>query len=149
MKLIDVKGAKGTPQTDFIAKAKATVQALKVNDFVLLHVKAPDVPSHDGDVKQKIAVIEKIDQMLGYLLEKVNLEETYLAVTADHRASSVTRDHEGDSVPVAITGSYVRHGDVTEFDGGVCAKGGLNRIRGADLMSILMDLIDKTRKFGA
>jgi len=41
MKLIDVKGATGTPQTDFMAKAKATVQALKTNDFVLLHVKAP------------------------------------------------------------------------------------------------------------
>lgn len=149
MKLVDVKGATGTPQTDFVAKAKAAVQALKTDDFVLLHVKAPDVPSHDGNLKQKIAVIEKIDQMLGYLLEKVDLNETYLAVTADHTTSSVTRNHEGDPVPVAITGPYVRCDDVAEFGERTCAKGGLNRIRGTDLMPILMNLIGKTKKFGA
>ena len=149
MKLVDVNGATGTPQTDFIAKAKATVQTLKTNDLVLLHVKAPDIPSHDGNIKQKIAVIEKIDQMLGYLLEKVDLNETYLAVTADHTTSSLTRNHEGDPVPVAITGPYIRCDDVTEFGERTCAKGGLNRIRGIDLMPILMNLIGKTRKFGA
>ncbi|MBX5328122.1 MAG: 2,3-bisphosphoglycerate-independent phosphoglycerate mutase [Candidatus Bathyarchaeota archaeon] len=149
MKLIDVKGATGTPQTNFVAKAKAAVQALKTYDFVLLHVKAPDVPSHDGNVKQKVSVIEKIDQMLGYLLEKVDLNETYLAVTADHTTSSVTRNHEGDPVPVAITGPHVLCDDVAEFGERTCAKGGLNRIRGIDLMPILMNLIGKTRKFGA
>ncbi|MEM2987614.1 MAG: 2,3-bisphosphoglycerate-independent phosphoglycerate mutase, partial [Candidatus Bathyarchaeia archaeon] len=56
MQLLTVKGATGTPQTDYIAKAKAAVQALKENDLVLLHVKAPDVASHDGNVKQKVEV---------------------------------------------------------------------------------------------
>jgi 2,3-bisphosphoglycerate-independent phosphoglycerate mutase len=41
-----------------MAKAKAAVQALENSDFVLLHVKAPDVASHDGNVKQKVEVIE-------------------------------------------------------------------------------------------
>jgi 2,3-bisphosphoglycerate-independent phosphoglycerate mutase len=149
MKLIDVKGATGTPQTDFMAKAKATVQALKTNDFVLLHVKATDVASHDGNIKQKIELIEKIDSMLGYVLNNIDLGSTYLAVTADHTTSSVTRDHEGDPVPIAITGPYVRRDDVEEYDERTCAKGGLNRIRGMDLMPILMNLIGKTKKFGA
>lgn len=149
MKLIDVKGATGTPQTDFMAKAKATVQALKTNDFVLLHVKATDVASHDGNIKQKIELIEKIGSMLGYALDNISLDETYLAVTADHTTSSVTRDHEGDPVPIAITGPYVRRDDVEEYDERACAKGGLNRIRGMDLMPILMNLIGKTKKFGA
>jgi 2,3-bisphosphoglycerate-independent phosphoglycerate mutase len=149
MKLIDVKGATGTPQTDFMAKARATVQALKTNDFVLLHVKATDVASHDGNIKQKIELIEKIDSMLGYVLNNIDLGSTYLAVTADHTTSSVTRDHEGDPVPIAITGPYVRRDDVEEYDERTCAKGGLNRIRGVDLMPILMNLIGKTKKFGA
>jgi 2,3-bisphosphoglycerate-independent phosphoglycerate mutase len=149
MKLIDVKGATGTPQTDLMAKAKATVQALKTNDFVLLHVKATDVASHDGNIKQKIELIEKIDSMLGYMLNNINLNETYLAVTADHTTSSLTRDHEGDPVPIAITGPYVRRDDVEEYNERTCAKGGLNRIRGVDLMPILMNLIGKTKKFGA
>jgi 2,3-bisphosphoglycerate-independent phosphoglycerate mutase len=149
MKLIDVKGATGTPKTDFMAKAKATVQALKTNDFVLLHIKATDVASHDGNIKQKIELIEKIDGMLGYVLNNIDLSSTYLAVTADHTTSSITRNHEGDPVPIAITGPYVRRDDVEGYDERACAKGGLSRISGMDLMPILMNLIGKTKKFGA
>ncbi|MEM3596612.1 MAG: 2,3-bisphosphoglycerate-independent phosphoglycerate mutase [Candidatus Bathyarchaeia archaeon] len=149
MCLMDVKGATGTVQTDFMAKAKSAVEALKHYDFVLLHVKATDVASHDGNAEQKIAVIEKIDEMLAFILEKANMNTTYLAVTADHTTSILTGRHEGDPVPVAITGPYVRSDHVEEFDERSCAKGGLNRIRGVDLMPILMGLIGKTRQFGA
>jgi len=149
MSLIDVKGATGTPQTDFMAKAKATVQALKSNDFVVLHVKAMDAVSHDGDLKQKIELIEKVDRMVGYILDSADLDTTYVAVTADHTTSCITRDHEGDPVPIAITGSQVRRDDVAEFDEKACAKGGLNRIRGMDLMPILMNFLGKSKKFGA
>jgi len=149
MQLLTVKGATGTPQTDYIAKAKAAVQALEENDFVLLHVKAPDVASHDGNFKQKIEVIERIDRMLSYILNKVDLGETYVALTADHTTSCVTRNHEGDPVPVAIMGPYVRGDDVEEFSERACAKGGLGRIRGKDLMPILMNFIGKVKKFGA
>jgi 2,3-bisphosphoglycerate-independent phosphoglycerate mutase len=132
-----------------MAKAKAAVQASKTNDFVFLHIKATDVPSHDGNVRQKIEMIEKIDQMIGYVLNKTGLNSNYLAVTADHTTSCVTRNHEGDPVPVAITGPYVRRDSVTKFDERSCAEGGLNRLRGADLMPVLMDLLGKTKKFGA
>lgn len=149
MKVIDVKGATGTPQTNYMAKAKATVQALRNSDFVLLHVKATDVASHDGNVKQKTEAIGKIDIMLGYILNHVDLGSTYLAVTADHTTSLITGNHEGDPVPIAITGPYVRCDNVIEYDERSCAKGGLNRIRGIDLMPILMNLLGKAIKFGA
>jgi 2,3-bisphosphoglycerate-independent phosphoglycerate mutase len=149
MKLVNVKGATGTPQTDFMAKAKATVQALESSDFVVLHVKATDAVSHDGDYEQKIRMIEKFDGMMGYMLDNLDLSTTYLAVTTDHTTSCITRNHEGDPVPVAITGPQVRRDGVEEFDERTCSKGGLNRIRGMDLMPILMNLIGKAKKFGA
>jgi 2,3-bisphosphoglycerate-independent phosphoglycerate mutase len=149
MKVVDVKGATGTPQTNYMAKARATVQALKNSDFVLLHIKATDVASHDGKAQQKVEVIEKVDDMLGYLLDRVDLDTTYLAVTADHTTSSATGNHEGDPVPIAITGPHVRRDSVKEYGERSCAEGGLNRIRGTDLMPILMNLLGKTRKFGA
>lgn len=149
MKLIDVKGATGTPQTDCMAKAKAAVHALKANDLVFLHVKATDVASHDGNAKLKIEIIEKIDKMFSYILDNVDLDSTYIAVTADHTTSTVTRDHEGDPVPVAISGPYVRRDDVAEFGERTCAEGGLNRIKGTDLMHILMNLLGRSKKFGA
>jgi 2,3-bisphosphoglycerate-independent phosphoglycerate mutase len=72
-----------------------------------------------------------------------------LAVTADHTTSVLTGNHEGDPVPIVITGPYVRRDDVEEFGERSCAKGGLNRIRGIDLMPTLMNLLGKTPKFGA
>ena len=149
MDLINVKGATGTPETDYMAKAKATVRALKTHDFVLLHVKATDVASHDGDVRLKIEVIEKIDRMLGYIIDRIDTDATHLAVTADHTTSLITRNHEGDPVPVVITGPYVRRDQVVEFGERTCAEGGLNRIRGLNLMPILMNLTGKAKKFGA
>jgi 2,3-bisphosphoglycerate-independent phosphoglycerate mutase len=148
MNVINVKGATGTVQTDYMAKAKAAVQALKKHDFVLLHVKATDVASHDGNAKLKVEIIEKIDKMLGYILANVNQDSTYLAVTADHTTSTDTRNHEGDPVPVAIMGPGVRRDDVANFGERTCTKGGLNRIRGLDLMPTLMSLVGKTKKFG-
>jgi len=149
MQLVDVKGATGTVQTDYVAKAKAAVQALENSDFVFLHVKAPDVASHDGNAKQKVEVIERIDKMLAYILNKVDLGETYVALTADHTTSCVTKNHEGDPVPLAIMGPYVRCDDIEEFGERTCAKGGLGRLRGKDLMPILMNFLGKVKKFGA
>lgn len=149
MQLLDVKSATGSVQTDYMAKAKAAVQALETNDFVMLHVKAPDIASHDGNAKQKVEVIEKIDKMLAYILNKTDLGETYVALTADHTTSCATRSHEGDPVPLAIMGPYVRGDDVDEFSERACAKGGLGRLRGKHLMPILMNFLGKVKKFGA
>jgi 2,3-bisphosphoglycerate-independent phosphoglycerate mutase len=149
MNLIEVKGATGTPQTDYMAKARAAVKALKEYDFVFLHVKATDVAGHDGNFKLKIEIVERIDKMLGYVLENMDLSSTILAVTADHTTSCATRDHEGDPVPVAITGPYVRTDDVAEFGERTCEGGGLHRLRGMDLMYVLMNLCGNVQKFGA
>jgi len=131
-----------------VAKARTTVEALKTNDFVLVHVKATDVASHDGNFRLKIEIIQKIDEMLRFMLDHVDLDSTFFAVTADHTTSCVTGNHVGDPVPVVISGPCVRRDGVVEFGERSCAKGGLNRIRGADLMHILMDLLGKTGKFG-
>jgi 2,3-bisphosphoglycerate-independent phosphoglycerate mutase len=149
MKLIHVDGATGTPKTDFMAKAKSAVSALEVSDLVFLHVKATDVASHDGNARLKVESIEKISKMVDYLLNNANRDMTYLAVTTDHTTSLATGNHEGDPVPIAITGPFVRKDSVKEFDERACARGGLNRIRGMDLMPILMNFLGKTRKFGA
>ncbi|MEM0057378.1 MAG: 2,3-bisphosphoglycerate-independent phosphoglycerate mutase [Candidatus Bathyarchaeia archaeon] len=149
MQLLNVKGATGNVHTDYIAKAKAAVKALENSDLVLLHVKAPDAASHDGNIKQKVEVIEKIDKMLAYILNKIDLSETYVALTADHTSSCITRNHEGDPVPIAIMGPYIRSDDVDEFSERACARGGLGRLRGKNLMPILMNYLGKVKKFGA
>lgn len=149
MELIAVAGATGTYDTDVIAKADAAIRAAQSHDYVFVHVKATDVSSHDHEVKMKIKMIEKIDGMVCHLAKNLDLGDTLIVVTADHTTSIVTGDHEGDPVPVAITGPGVRTDDVGEFGERTCAKGGLGRLRGMDLMPIIMNLIGKTKKFGA
>jgi len=149
MRLLSAPGATGGYDTDVLAKAKAAVKSLETEDFILIHVKATDLASHDGKIDKKIEMIEKIDKMIGFLIENVNLEETYIAVTADHTTSSVTGRHTGDPVPVAIVGPYVRVDDVEKYSERSCAKGGLGRIRGRDLMHTIANWLGKMRKFGA
>jgi 2,3-bisphosphoglycerate-independent phosphoglycerate mutase len=149
MKLIDVPEATGTYDTNVLAKADAAIKALRTCDFVFVHVKGTDVASHDSRVDEKVRMIEKIDQLVDYVIRNVDLSKTYIAVTADHTTSSRTKEHEGDPVPVVIYGPEVRTDDVREFSEKACAKGGLGRIKGKDLMPIIMNLLGKTKKFGA
>jgi len=149
MSLLDVRGATGTYDTDVKAKANAAIQAVKSYDLVLVHVKATDIASHDGKAQQKVRMIEKIDSMVGQIVKGVDMDETFVAVTADHTTSLLTGEHEGDPVPVAITGPSVRTDDVREFSERACARGGLGRMRGVDLMPTLMNLLGKVKKFGA
>lgn len=149
MRLIPVPGATGTYETDVIAKAKAAVKALESYDFVLVHVKATDLASHDRKPQKKMEMIGKVDALATHLLGHVNFEETFIVVTADHTTSSVKKEHSGEPVPVAIMGPSIRTDDVKEFGERACSKGGLGRIRGRDLMPILVNLLGKAEKAGS
>ncbi|UCE96282.1 MAG: 2,3-bisphosphoglycerate-independent phosphoglycerate mutase [Candidatus Bathyarchaeota archaeon] len=149
MRLIPVPGATGTYETDVIAKAKAAVEALHSYSFVLIHVKATDLAGHDNRPPKKMKMIEKVDALTTHLINNVDLDKTFIAVTADHTTSSIKQAHSGEPVPVAIMGPHVRVDDVKEFGERPCMKGGLGRIRGKDLMPILVDLLGKAEKAGS
>jgi hypothetical protein len=149
MELLKVSGATGTYDTNVLAKANAAIEALRSYDFVFVHVKGTDVASHDSRVNEKVKMIEKIDRLVEHITRHVDLNKTYIALTADHTTCSRTKEHEGDPVPVVICGPEIRTDEVKEFSERACAKGGLGRIRGKDLMPIIINLLGKTRKFGA
>jgi 2,3-bisphosphoglycerate-independent phosphoglycerate mutase len=58
-------------------------------------------------------------------------------------------DHTGDPVPIVIKGPEVRVDDVNKFNERAATSGGLCRIKGTNIMNILMDLMNKSEKFGA
>jgi len=149
MKVLSVPEATGTYQTDFKAKAEAAVRAIQSHDFVFVHVKAPDLASHDRNPQRKVEMIRRIDGMVGQIIRNVDLGETLIAVTADHTTPVHTGRHEGDPVPLAIAGPGVRVDHVKEFGERSCAVGGLGRIRGVDVMPILMNLMGRVKEFGA
>jgi len=149
MDAIDVKGVTGSFDTDLTAMGNAALRLLDEYDLVFLHVKGTDSASHDGDVGKKIAMIEKIDGMISFILEAVDLENTYIVLTSDHTTPVTVREHTGEPVPVVIAGLDVRVDEVKRFSERDCARGVLGRLRGRDIMPILIDYLGRSHKYGA
>jgi 2,3-bisphosphoglycerate-independent phosphoglycerate mutase len=142
-----VEGATGGVDTDMMAKGKAAVEALEDHDFVLLHIKACDIYGHDGDARAKVNTIERLDEMLGYI--KDNVKGTCVAITADHSTPVSVMNHSGDPVPLVIYCQGTRTDDIENFDELSCAKGSLGRIRGKDLLPMMLDMVNRSEMYGA
>jgi 2,3-bisphosphoglycerate-independent phosphoglycerate mutase len=143
---VPVKGITGSQDSNIPAKIAAAIHELKTRDFVLVNIKGADESGHDGLAEQKCNFITKTDAALAPLLD---LPDCIIVICADHSTPCTIRDHSADPVPVLIHGDGVRADDVTGFDEYRCAGGGLNRITGAALLPIALDLINKAHKFGA
>ncbi len=107
MDVINVEGATGTLSTNFLGKAMACVDALKDHDFVYVHIEAPDECGHQGDGEGKIRAIEKIDEVVNYVVEKMdeNNEEYCIAVLPDHATPLILRTHVSEPVPFIVYNS--------------------------------------------
>lgn len=103
---VDVEGATGTLHTNFTGKAEATVAEFeKGQDFVYLHVEAPDECSHQGDQAGKIKSLELIDeQVLLPILDYLRRtgEDYRILIVPDHRTPLCLRTHSSDPVPYVL-----------------------------------------------
>jgi len=143
-----IEGATGGLDTDVYAKAKAALKYMESYDFIFIHVKGTDTASHDGLIESKVKMIEKIDGMVGRILDFKNVSNLCIAVTADHATPISIRDHTGDPVPLLIHAPGILSDDVCMFSEKACMKGGLGRIRGLNLIPILLNYAGVMHKFG-
>ena len=92
-KRIDVAGATGYLDTDYAAKGRAAVAALRDHDLVCVHVEAPDEASHEGRADAKVQALEQIDRhIVGPLLEALEAQGAWrILVSPDHRTPVVTQ----------------------------------------------------------
>lgn len=148
MDLIDVVGATGGLDTDLDAIGKALLEAVNNYQFVLGNVKGPDVAGHDRDYQAKVKIIERIDKMLGEILNNLS-REVLIVLTADHSTPVALGDHSGDAVPIVFWGGGVRVDEVKSYGEREVAKGGLGRIKALNVMNIITNLIGVAEKFGA
>jgi 2,3-bisphosphoglycerate-independent phosphoglycerate mutase len=134
---IDVPGATGYLDTDYAAKGRYGVDALKNHDLICVHVEAPDEASHEGRVDAKVKALEEIDHhIVGPLLEALpSFGEWRILVSPDHRTPLRTRAHSYGAVPFAVAGSGIAPAGQMSYDEVVAAASGLSFEHGHDLMN--------------
>ncbi|MCW8331041.1 2,3-bisphosphoglycerate-independent phosphoglycerate mutase [Photobacterium sp. SDRW27] len=136
--------------TDFMAKAELALSKLSEGyDWVVLHVKAPDLAGHDNLPQVKVEMAEKLDQMVGYMADKLDLDQCYISYTSDHSTPCSRRDHSGDPVPTFVAGGDVRRQELSGFGERYVVHGCLTNMTGQDFFLTQMDLLGVVPKLGA
>ncbi|MCR4435987.1 MAG: cofactor-independent phosphoglycerate mutase [Clostridiales bacterium] len=105
LKSIDVEGATGNIHTNFMGKAKAALKELEAGqDFVYIHIEAPDECGHRYEIDNKVRSIELIDaQVVGPLLEGLKQFDDYrILVLPDHPTPLPLRTHTPEPVPFLL-----------------------------------------------
>ena len=140
LKMIEVEGATGEVDTNYAGKLQAAKDALLSGDeFICLHLEAPDESTHNGSLSDKLLAIEQLDHLitepLVTWLEEQGMEHRILLLS-DHKTLMSTRTHDGDPVPYMIYDSRFSEGSglsYTEKNG----EAGPYMERGTDLMKAL------------
>jgi len=120
MDVVNIPGATGYYDTDYKGKAMAALKLLERNDFVFVHVEAPDEAGHNGDLTEKILAIERFDQMVvGTILKYLKQKKNYrILVMPDHPTPISLKTHTAEPVCFAIFGKDV----VPKGFSGFCEK---------------------------
>ena len=117
LKVRIVPGATGYLGTNYAGKIAAAKEALAAEDFVYLHVEAPDETGHEGDLRKKIQAIEEFDKnIVGEILDWADgRPDVRILVAPDHATPVATKTHDGKPVPYAVCGSGVSAGGVLTY----------------------------------
>ncbi|MFA5657772.1 MAG: cofactor-independent phosphoglycerate mutase [Oscillospiraceae bacterium] len=142
MNVVDVDGATGYIDTNFEGKASAAVSELeKGQDFVYIHIEAPDECGHRYEIENKILSLEYIDKrVLKPVLKGLEQFDDYkILICPDHATPLALRTHTNDPVPFLI---YHKKGEISgaaEFTEASAAKTGIHIEQGHTLMQYFID----------
>jgi 2,3-bisphosphoglycerate-independent phosphoglycerate mutase len=134
---IDVPGATGYLDTDYAAKGKAAVEALKSTDVVCVHVEATDEASHEGRADAKIQALEEIDaKIVGPVHAALKTHGDYrIVVLPDHPTPIRTKTHSHGYVPLAACGAGLQSDAAKTYDEASAASSPLLFEEGWRMMS--------------
>ncbi len=137
---IEVPGATGYTDTDYAAKGRYAIEALKDADLVCVHVEAPDEASHEGDSAAKVKAIEEISRhIVGPVHEALKKYGQYrILISPDHPTPLRTKTHSHGDVPFAIAGTGIAPDAATRFDDPTAARSTLVFPEGWRLMGYFL-----------
>jgi len=139
-KRIEVPGATGYLDTDYAAKGRYAVEALKDVDVVCVHVEASDEASHEGRCDAKIKALEEIDaKIVGPLHEALKKQGDYrILVTPDHPTPLRTKTHSHGIVPLAICGAGITPDSATTYSEATAAASSVAFDEGHRMMKFFL-----------
>ncbi len=140
MHMVDLPQPSKDLEKDCKLRIKKLLETLSLYDCFHIHIKGPDEPGHDGNFNLKSQLIATVDKhFVGNMLQKINLEEYVICVTADHSTPCKLKAHSDDPVPVLISGNKVQADEVKKFSEKECKNGELGILpRGTELMPKLI-----------
>jgi 2,3-bisphosphoglycerate-independent phosphoglycerate mutase len=140
-KRIDVPGATGYIDTDYAAKGRYAIEALKDVDIVCVHVEATDEASHEGNAATKVKALEEIDRhIVGPVHEALKTYGEYrILVSPDHPTPLRTKTHSHGYVPFALAGTGVIPDGSTTYDDPTADKSALVFQEGWKLMRYFLE----------
>jgi 2,3-bisphosphoglycerate-independent phosphoglycerate mutase len=119
LKPIEVEGATGLYNTNYEGKTQAALEVLKRDDFVYLHIEAPDEAGHEGDYALKIRTIEDIDsRVVGPIYKEISTwdEPVTIALLPDHPTPCRIKTHTSAPVPFIIYKPDAESDSVSIYD---------------------------------
>ncbi len=139
LNVLTVPGATGYFDTDYSAKARYAIEASRTNEFVWIHVEAPDEAGHAGSAEEKVKAIEAIDrEIVGPLVSHFTGSDWRLIVVPDHMTPVSTTKHGYGPVPFLFYDSQKpTHNSNVLFDESVHVKPMVMVPRGEYLMEML------------
>ncbi len=105
MHVVNVPGATGYIDTDFAGKAAAAITEWQnEQDFVYIHVEAPDECGHRHEIENKKHALELIDEqiLMPVLAALEQFEDYKVMILPDHATPLALRTHTNDPVPFLI-----------------------------------------------
>jgi 2,3-bisphosphoglycerate-independent phosphoglycerate mutase len=122
--VIDVPGTTGYLDTDYVAKGRYAVEALKNHDLVCVHIEATDEASHEGRADAKIEALEQIDRHIvaPVFAALQGYPQWRILVSPDHPTPVRTKTHSHGDVPIAIAGSGIEPDRCSTYDDPTAAR---------------------------
>ncbi len=142
MKIVDVPGATGYIDTNYLGKGQYALDALDNSDFVWVHVEAADEAGHEGRLDAKIEAIERMDvEVLGTILNGLenSKEDFKLLLLPDHPTPILNGGHTSDPVPFIIYDSTNEQANTLPFDERALEESRLRVEEGYRLIQLLLD----------
>ena len=139
LEIVNVPGATGYLDTNYVGKAEYALKALEDQDLVYVHVEAPDEAAHNGNLKDKIQAIEDFDRkIVAPILEGAEKFGVYrLLILPDHFTPLTIKTHSPEPVPFIVFSSEEKDNPIKagrSFDEESAEKAGILIEKGHELM---------------